>query len=85
MTKVEEFKAYLDVANGEDNGLVEALHRCSMSPIVPKGTLHPIERNLWQFTRWTCAVLGWSWPAGTAAPLRTRHARLETGGDTPAG
>ncbi len=51
-TWVEEFKAYLNVANDEDKGLVEALYRGSTSPILPEGTLHPIERNLWQFTKY---------------------------------
>jgi choline monooxygenase len=47
-----DFRTYMDVANSEDKPLVEALHRGTSSPILPRGTLHPIERNLWQFTRY---------------------------------
>ena len=43
------FRQYLEVANEEDRELVEALHRGSSSPVLPTGTYHPIERNLWQF------------------------------------
>jgi len=50
------FKAYMDVANGEDKMLVEALHRGSGSPILPGGTYHPIERNLWQFSKYLARV-----------------------------
>jgi choline monooxygenase len=56
-----EFRTYMDVANGEDKVLVEALHRGSGSPILPIGTYHPIERNLWQFSKYlarVCASLG---------------------------
>jgi phenylpropionate dioxygenase-like ring-hydroxylating dioxygenase large terminal subunit len=49
---LEEFKAFIDVANGEDKTLVEALHLGSKSPLLPQGTYHPIERNLWQFARY---------------------------------
>ena len=55
---VKDFKSYMDVANGEDKELVEALHRGSGSPILPEGTYHPIERNLWQFTRYLARVCG---------------------------
>jgi choline monooxygenase len=51
-----KFKRYIDVANNEDKTLVEALHKGSGSPILPKGTYHPIERNLWQFTRYLARV-----------------------------
>ena len=43
------FRQYLEVANEEDRELVEALHRGSSSSVLPAGTYHPIERNLWQF------------------------------------
>lgn len=46
------FRSYMDIANSEDKPLVEALHRGTSSPILPRGALHPIERNLWQFTRY---------------------------------
>ena len=49
---VEEFRRYLLVANDEDKTLVEALHQGSRSPLLPRGTYHPIERNLWQFVRY---------------------------------
>ena len=55
---VKDFKTYMEVANGEDKELVEALHRGSGSPILPEGTYHPIERNLWQFTRYLAKVCG---------------------------
>lgn len=47
-----DFSGYMDVANAEDKPLVEALFHGSSSPMLPTGTLHPIERNLWQFTRY---------------------------------
>ena len=49
---VQEFRRYLLVANDEDKALVEALHRGSASPLLPQGSYHPIERNLWQFMRY---------------------------------
>jgi hypothetical protein len=51
-----DFKQYLDVANEEDRTLVEALHRGSSSPLLPTGTYHPIERNLWQFGNYLARV-----------------------------
>ena len=50
--------AYMDVANNEDKILVEALYRGTTSDILPNGTLHPIERNLWQFTRYLNRLCG---------------------------
>ena len=47
-----DFKAYMDIANDEDKLLVEALHIGTKSPILPEGTYHPLERNLWQFVRY---------------------------------
>jgi choline monooxygenase len=47
-----EFRQYLLIANDEDKALVEALHRGSCSHLLPRGTYHPIERNLWQFMRY---------------------------------
>ena len=55
---LDEFKRYIDVANDEDRALVEALHRGSASTLLPQGTYHPIERNLWQFTRYLARVCG---------------------------
>ena len=49
---VAEFRRYLIVANDEDKALVQALHRGSSSPLLPDGTCHPIEGNLWQFMRY---------------------------------
>lgn len=51
-----QFKHYMEVANGEDKALVEALHRGSASPLLPGGTYHPIERNLWQFTNYLAGM-----------------------------
>ena len=51
-----EFKRYIEVANDEDKDLVQALHQGSASAILPEGTYHPIERNLWQFTRYLARV-----------------------------
>ena len=53
---LEQFRRYMDVANDEDKPLVEALHRGSSSPLLPAGTYHPIERNLWQFMRYLAGV-----------------------------
>jgi len=47
-----DIKSYMDIANDEDKVLVEALHKGTKSPILPTGTYHPIERNLWQFVRY---------------------------------
>lgn len=55
---VDEFRRYLMVANGEDKALVEALHSGSSSPLLPRGTYHPIERNLWQFMRYLARRCG---------------------------
>ena len=49
---VSDLRDYMNVANDEDKILVEALFRGTASPLLPAGTLHPIERNLWQFTRY---------------------------------
>ncbi len=51
-----DFRRYIDVANAEDELLVEALHRGSASPILPTGAYHPIERNLWQFVRYLSKI-----------------------------
>ncbi len=53
---LSEIKNYIDVANGEDRELVEALHKGTRSPALPTGTYHSIERNLWQFTRYLARV-----------------------------
>ena len=53
---LDEFRRYMIVANDEDKILVEALHRGSGSPLLPRGTYHPIERNLWQFTRYLAGI-----------------------------
>lgn len=51
-----EFRQYLEIANEEDRELVEALHQGSSSPVLPAGTYHPIERNLWQFGNYLARV-----------------------------
>ena len=53
---LRQFRGYMDVANDEDKPLVEALHRGSASALLPAGTYHPIERNLWQFTRYLAGI-----------------------------
>lgn len=53
---LENLREYMDIANGEDKPLVEALHKGSSSPMLPEGSYHPIERNLWQFTRYLARV-----------------------------
>ncbi len=53
---LQDFRDYMNVANGEDKALVEALHRGSASPILPTGTYHPIERNLWQFNKYLAGI-----------------------------
>lgn len=53
---LDDFRRYMIVANDEDKLLVEALHQGSASPVLPDGTYHPIERNLWQFTRYLARV-----------------------------
>jgi phenylpropionate dioxygenase-like ring-hydroxylating dioxygenase large terminal subunit len=53
---LSQFKQYIDIANDEDRTLVEALHQGSASALLPTGTYHPIERNLWQFTRYLARV-----------------------------
>ena len=49
---LSELSDYMDTANDEDKILVQALNQGSASTILPKGTLHPIEKNLWQFTKY---------------------------------
>ncbi|WP_299847142.1 SRPBCC family protein [uncultured Roseovarius sp.] len=49
---LNDLRDYMNVANDEDKLLVEALFKGTSSTLLPKGTLHPIERNLWQFTRY---------------------------------
>ena len=53
---LNQFKDYMTIANDEDKPLVEALHQGTGSPILPTGTYHSIERNLWQFTRYLSRV-----------------------------
>ena len=53
-----KMKTFIDVANNEDKVLVEALHKGSRSPLLPRGAYHPIERNLWQFTQYLHAKCG---------------------------
>jgi phenylpropionate dioxygenase-like ring-hydroxylating dioxygenase large terminal subunit len=49
---------YMDTANEEDRNLVEGLFYGSQSSRLPQGTLHPIEKNLWQFTRYLSKITG---------------------------
>jgi choline monooxygenase len=47
---------YMNTANSEDKALVQGLYRGSSSQLLPKGTLHPIEKNLWQFTKYLSRI-----------------------------
>ena len=47
-----QFRDYIDLANSEDKIIVEALYKGTQSQSLPSGTYHPIERNLWQFSRY---------------------------------
>jgi len=49
---------YMNTANEEDRNLVEGLFYGSQSSRLPQGTLHPIEKNLWQFTRYLSKITG---------------------------
>jgi phenylpropionate dioxygenase-like ring-hydroxylating dioxygenase large terminal subunit len=49
---LSDLSDYMDVANDEDKILVQALNQGSASTILPTGSLHPIEKNLWQFTQY---------------------------------
>lgn len=51
-----DLEAYMNTANDEDKILVEALHQGTASPHLPRGAYHPIERNLWQFTRYLSRI-----------------------------
>ena len=53
---VKEKKDYIDTANEEDRALVERLFQGSQSVRVPQGTYHPIEKNLWQFTKYLSKI-----------------------------
>ncbi|MBX2870181.1 MAG: Rieske 2Fe-2S domain-containing protein [Acidiferrobacterales bacterium] len=49
---IRDFETYMDVANEEDKEIVEALQIGTASPTLPQGSLHPLERNLWQFNQY---------------------------------
>ena len=49
---------YMNTANEEDKTLVEGLFYGSQSRRLPQGTLHPIEKNLWQFTKYLSKITG---------------------------
>jgi len=53
---LSDLSDYMDVANEEDKILVQALNQGSASTILPTGSLHPIEKNLWQFTRYLSRI-----------------------------
>ena len=55
---LQEMINYMGDANEEDRALVEGLFRGSASTKLPKGTLHPIEKNLWQFMRYLSKMTG---------------------------
>jgi phenylpropionate dioxygenase-like ring-hydroxylating dioxygenase large terminal subunit len=53
---VKEKIDYMNTANEEDRVLVERLFQGSQSVRVPQGTYHPIEKNLWQFTKYLSKI-----------------------------
>jgi len=55
---LQEMINYMGDANEEDRVLVEALFKGGASSTLPKGTLHPIEKNLWQFMRYLSKMTG---------------------------
>lgn len=55
---IADFRDYMILANDEDKAVVEALHQGTAAATLPEGTLHPIERNLWQFTRYLARRCG---------------------------
>jgi len=57
-TWLTDIQEYMDIANDEDKVLVEALHNGTRSSLLPGGTYHPIERNLWQFNRYLARICG---------------------------
>jgi hypothetical protein len=55
---VQQMTNYMETANNEDKLLVQGLNRGTSSRILPEGTLHPIEKNLWQFTKYLARISG---------------------------
>ncbi len=53
---LSQMVSYMNIANDEDRALVEGLYRGTSSSVLPKGTFHPIERNLWQFIRYLARI-----------------------------
>ena len=53
---LQEMINYMGDANEEDRVLVEALFKGGASRTLPKGTLHPIEKNLWQFSKYLARI-----------------------------
>ena len=53
---VQQMTNYMETANNEDKLLVQGLNRGTGSRILPEGTLHPIEKNLWQFTKYLARI-----------------------------
>ena len=53
---LQEMINYMGDANEEDRVLVEALFKGGASRTLPKGTLHPIEKNLWQFSKYLAQI-----------------------------
>jgi choline monooxygenase len=53
-----ELRRFMDRANDEDKPLCEALYRGTAAPNPPPGRYHPIERNIWDFTRYLARLTG---------------------------
>ena len=47
-----DLRRFMDVANDEDRPVCEALYQGTKAPHPPPGRYHPIERNIWDFTRY---------------------------------
>jgi len=55
---LKDMMSYMNTANEEDRALVEGLYQGSQSLRLPRGTYHPIEKNLWQFMRYISKITG---------------------------
>lgn len=51
-------RRFMDAANEEDRPLIEALYDGTSSLTPPRGHLHPIEKNVWDFARYLARILG---------------------------
>jgi len=54
---IADQEAFMDSANEEDKPLIAALYRGTRSTRAPRGRLHPIEKNVWDFARYLSRML----------------------------